>query len=138
MNVMLDTCVVLDLLQNREPFAEDAISLFHLAAAGRFDGFITAKSMADLYYLLHRSLHDDRSTREVLQQLLSLVGVVDSAAVDARNALFSTMSDYEDAMLAEASKRLKMCYVVTRNVPDFARSPVPAILPAEFIKALES
>lgn len=138
MNVMLDTCVVLDLLQNREPFAGDAISLFHMAAAGRFDGFITAKSMADIYYLLHRGLHDDHATREVLQKLLTLVGVVDTAAMDAKNALFSTMSDFEDALLAETSKRLKMAYVVTRNISDFSRSPVPALSPSDFRKMLDS
>ena len=138
MNVMLDTCVVLDLLQKREPFAADAIYLFHMAAAGRFDGFITAKSMADIYYLLHRGLHDDHATREVLQKLLTLVCVVDTAAMDAKNALFSTMSDFEDALLAETSKRLKMAYVVTRNISDFSRSPVPALSPSDFRKMLDS
>lgn len=30
MNVIIDTCVILDVLQNREPFVTNAISLFDI------------------------------------------------------------------------------------------------------------
>ena len=133
MKVLVDTCVVLDLLQNREPFAVNAVALFKKFATRACNGFITAKSMADLYYILHRGLHSDESTRAALRKLLTLVGILDTMADDCRDALFSVMSDYEDAMAAQTAFRTSMDCIVTRNTVDFQYSPVPAMTPAEFI-----
>ena len=49
MRALLDTCVLIDALQNREPFADAAKQLFLLAAAGRYTGCITAKSSVPVY-----------------------------------------------------------------------------------------
>lgn len=49
MNALIDTCVVMDFLQKREPFCDDAISLFKAAATEQFNGYITAKSATDIY-----------------------------------------------------------------------------------------
>ena len=44
MKVLIDTCVAMDFLQKREPFADDALRLFRAAASELFAGYITAKS----------------------------------------------------------------------------------------------
>ena len=43
------------------------------------------------------------------------------------------MADFEDAVLAAAAQREKAGFIITRNVKDFANSPVRVITPAEFI-----
>ena len=48
MKALLDTCVVLDALQEREPFREDAQAIVLAAANRTFDGFLTAKSVTDI------------------------------------------------------------------------------------------
>lgn len=60
MKALLDTCVVIDFLQGREPFADAARRVFRAAAAERFSGCITAKSATDIYCLIHRCTHSDR------------------------------------------------------------------------------
>ncbi len=136
MKVLVDTCVVLDLLQNRQPFSVDAVALFKKFATRVCDGFITAKSMAELYYILRRGLHNDEATRTALRKLLTLVGVLDTLADDSRNALFSVMSDYEDAIAAQTAQRTRMDCIVTRNAPDFQFSPVPVLEPSELLGKL--
>lgn len=59
MKVLIDTCVIIDVLQSREPFCESAQKLFMLAANRQFDGYITAKSVTEIYYISHRSSHND-------------------------------------------------------------------------------
>lgn len=54
MRAVIDTCVIVDALQNREPFCKDAQAIFLLCANRQFDGFVTAKAMTDIYYLTHR------------------------------------------------------------------------------------
>ena len=51
MKILLDTCIVIDFLQGREPFAEDAYQIFRLLATEIFSAYITAKSTTDIYYL---------------------------------------------------------------------------------------
>ena len=51
MRVLIDTCVVVDVLQSREPFVADSQKIFILAANQQFIGCITAKSVTDIYYL---------------------------------------------------------------------------------------
>lgn len=136
MRAILDTCVVIDALQEREPFREDAQAIV-LAAANRvFEGFLTAKSVSDIYYLLHRHTHSDAETRTLLSKLFSLFSLADTHGLDCRRALASPMGDYEDALMAETALRTGMDCIVTRNERDYRASPVPVFTPAEFLRRL--
>ncbi len=53
MRVLIDTCVIIAALQSRDPFAEAAQKLFIYSANKKFEGYITAKSATDIYYLTH-------------------------------------------------------------------------------------
>ncbi len=53
MRALVDTCVIMDALQSRVPFAEAAQKIFIHSANNQFDGYITAKSVTDIYYLTH-------------------------------------------------------------------------------------
>lgn len=46
------------------------------------------------------------------------------------------LKDFEDAVVASIAEATDCNYVVTRNVADFAGSPVPAITPTEFLEAI--
>ena len=137
MRILLDTCVVVDVLQNREPFCDDAFAIFLAVANRRVDGFLTAKSLTDIYYLTHRFTHDDRQSRKVLSTLLIPFDVLDTAGIDCRKALSSDISDFEDAVMTETALRTNMDYIVTRNERDYVKSPVPVCTPSELLKLLE-
>jgi hypothetical protein len=46
------------------------------------------------------------------------------------------MKDFEDAVQSSCARRVKADYIITRNVKDFEKSPVPAILPSEALELL--
>ena len=137
MRVLVDTCVIMDAIQNREPFADDAKKIFRAAASNSFAGCITAKSSTDIYYLVHRCTHSDKDTRAILTKLYILFDVVDTAGMDARRAISSDVSDYEDAVMIETAIREEMDCIVTRNVKDYSKSPIPIYEPAAFLSLLE-
>ena len=137
MRVILDTCIIMDAIQNREPFAEDAKNIVRAAANKWFTGCITAKSSTDIYYLTHRCTHSDKDTRAILTKLFILFDVVDTAGMDARKAISSQVSDYEDAVMIETAMREDADCIVTRNIKDYSKSPVPVYEPAEFLRLLE-
>lgn len=137
MNVLLDTCVVVDFLQKRQPFADTALRLFQYMAMEQFAGFITAQSATDIFYLTHRNSHSSEESRKILQGLMQVVGVLDTTAEDVRLALLSGLSDYEDAVMAETGKRSGIDCIVTRNAKDYRGCVLPICEPDEFLRKLE-
>ena len=136
MKAILDTCIVIDFMQGREPFADSAKAIFQAAAVDRFTGFITAKSATDIYYLVHRCTHSDAETRNKLNSLLSIVNMLDSTARDIYHALSSQVSDFEDAVMIETALRSNVDCIVTRNQKDYTKSSVPVYSPEEFLEKL--
>ena len=133
MKVLIDTCVVVDFLQQRQPFAESALKVFMLAGSGgEINGYITAKSVTDIYYLIHRITHSDSVTRETLEKLFSIVEILDTTSNDICLALSSTISDYEDAVMIETGIREKMDCIVTRNLKDYKKAKFTVYSPEEF------
>lgn len=136
MRALLDTCVIIDAMQNREPFSKDAQELFLAAANNLFVGCITAKASTDIYYLMHRHTHSDKTSREVLNKLFSLFEVADTAGIDCRRAIPSPVSDFEDAVMIETAARTEVDCIVTRNEQDFIKSAVPVLSPKDFLSKL--
>lgn len=136
MRVLFDTCVILDALQAREPFREDAEKLFLAVANERINGALTAKSITDIYYLTRRLTHSDQRTREILMNLLSLFDLVDTTGNDIRQALLSEISDFEDAVMVEAAVREELDCIVTRNQHDFRKAACKIVSPGELLKML--
>lgn len=136
MRALLDTCIVVDVLKHREPFWVDSRKVMLAIANHHAEGFLTAKSLTDLYYLTHRHIHDDKETRRILSTLLVTLSLLDTAGMDCRRALPSETGDFEDAVMIETARREKMDCIVTRNQRDYTHSPIPVLSPAEFLRAI--
>lgn len=137
MRALIDTCVVMDFLQNREPFATAAHKVFRAAALEMYSGCISAKSATDIYYLTHRCTHSDKESRTKLNQLLTIVEMLDSKADDVFHAISSEVSDFEDAVMIETAIRSNVDCIITRNTRDYSKSPVPVYTPGRFLEVLE-
>ena len=138
MRVLVDTCVIIDALQSRVPFAEDAQKIFIQSANKQFEGYITAKSVTDIYYLTHRLTHSDMETRKILSKLFMLFHLLDTTSLDCRKAISSEMNDYEDAIMVETAVRSGMDCIVTRNIKDYTKAAVNVLDPLAFLKLLEA
>ena len=136
MRAVVDTCVIVDALQSREPFCKMAQSIFLLCANRQFEGFLTAKAITDIYYLTHRQTHSDKATRDVLTKLCALFGLLDTTALDIRKAISAEISDFEDAVMVETAVRSGADCIVTRNTKDYSKALIPVYAPAKFIELL--
>lgn len=137
MRALIDTCVIIDTLQSRQPFCEHSQRLFIACANNLFNGYVSAKAVTDIYYLMHRYTHSDKASREVLNKLFTLFDVADTAGIDCRRAVPSPVTDYEDAVMIETAARSEVDCIVTRNVDDFLKSPIPILTPEQFLLKLE-
>jgi len=130
---VIDTNVILDALLAREPFLENARAIFSMELNDRVNATITSNTVTDIYYLSHKVVSDDTVVRKTLDALFHVFPIAEVSNADCVDALESPMADYEDAVLALCARRHSAAVIVTRNVSDFANSPVEALTPAEFI-----
>ena len=131
MKVLIDTCVIVDYLENRSG-ADAAENILNDASIYRC---VSAKSVMDLYYLIHHFTHSNHKTRESISSIISVMNeVVDTMDGDVRKALISPTRDYEDAVMIETAIRIKADAIITDNVKDYKHSPVKVYAPDEFLK----
>lgn len=136
MNVLLDTCVLIDFLGRKEPFFEDAERVFAAGYFGDAKLWASVQSIKDAYYVLRRFVGSDR-VQVALGKMLEVVTLVDTTAEDAIAALRLHWQDYEDCMMAVCASKVHAEYIVTRDVKGFDRSSVPAISPAEWLAKIQ-
>lgn len=134
LRVVVDTNVVLDLLLNREPFVQDALQVFALGEAGHLELLLSTDAVTTIFYIVAKN-RDAAIAREAVTRLLGLMSlaVLDEPAVLSGLAL--DFEDVEDAMVAAVAAKSKAWGIVTRNVRDFAGSPVPAMTPQALLAA---
>ena len=134
MKVLFDTNVIPDYLVQREPFYRDSREVIFLSAEKKLNGIIGAGSIADIHYICRKEYQSTEKSLNVITDLLKLVTLVDTRAYDIHNALTFNMSDFEDAIIAATALREGAEYIITRNIKDFAQSPIPAVTPGDFLR----
>ena len=141
MRVLIDTNIIVDVLQRREPWFGDGRKIFLAAANRQITACITAKEAADIHYFARRQLRGeenaDEKAREILANLFALFEVIDTLAEDCRAAFPIRNGDYEDAVMIASAVRVKADRIVTRNPEHFKASPVPVMGAGEFVRMME-
>ncbi len=123
MKILIDTNVILDVLCDRTDFVESSSKIWKLCEVEKIDGYISALSIPNIVYILRKEL-----TPEKTQQILK--------SSDIRKAANMKSSDYEDAIQMVCAQRMKVDFIVTRNIKDFIESKVPAMKPDELLERI--
>ncbi|MCL2441921.1 MAG: PIN domain-containing protein [Treponema sp.] len=138
MKAFIDTNVVIDVLEEREPFYKNSYRIIQLGLEGDIETIMSAGAVKDVYYLIRRFLKDDIKARESVFLISNYIKVCNTTSEDITNALILSMPDFEDALIASAARREKADYIITRNEKDFENSPIPAITPEQFLERLNT
>ncbi|MDE6212068.1 MAG: PIN domain-containing protein [Lachnospiraceae bacterium] len=133
MKVLIDTNVIIDALTSRKPWSESAEQIFIMSANHMMDMYITASSATDIYYLVKKYLHSADQAKRVMEKLYSLIGILTVSGAECIDALASSVSDYEDAVVERVSVKADMDFIITRNVKDYQQGLVKALSPDDFI-----
>lgn len=135
MKVLVDTNIILDVLCNRQGFAEDSAKVFKLCEVKKITGYISALSIPNITYIMRKELDRER-VREILEKLSLIFEIVDLRADDLKRASVLDFKDYEDAIQSTQAVRIKANYIITRNIKDYNNSKVTAIKPSELIERI--
>jgi predicted nucleic acid-binding protein len=137
--VVVDTNIVIDCVNQRDPFYPDARKLMMCGSVGELDLWVSASQFTDLVYILSDGGMQSRipSALERLETLRSFVNVapVDAWCVD--RMLATHWNDPEDALVVEVALAIKADAIVTRDAELRKRSVLPAFDCADLFAWLE-
>jgi len=130
--VLFDLNIILDVLQEREPFYEISAQLLAHAETGKIHGFIAPHSLTTLFYLIQK----DQSASHAKVTITNLLQILKIATIDQstiEQALSLPYNDFEDAVQMMAAVQCKADYLVSRNVKDFQPAPLSVVQPSELL-----
>lgn len=133
MKIMCDTNIIIDVLLEREPFIEDSYKVLKLCEERKIDGFVSASSVTDIYYLVKKYTHTTDLAYKAVGKLLEIVKVCNVTNNDVVIAFQKKAKDFEDCLVATCAKSIHCDYIVTRNKRDFEGFGIPVFTPAEIL-----
>lgn len=134
MLVLIDTNVILDMLEKREPFYESSSDVLSLCASKKIKGCIAMHSISNIFYILRKN-YSAENRRRLLLGILKFLQVANASHENVRHALErNDFPDFEDCLQDECAAQNHADYIITRNTDDFSNSNISAITPADFLK----
>lgn len=118
-------------------YAASARVVSLVTTSGQLTGVFSSHALSTLYYLARKNASKSDAEAAMDRVLAAFrIGNLDHAAWEEARTL--AMADFEDAAVAMVAKTSASAFIVTRNVDDFLRSPVPAITPVDFLSQFPS
>jgi predicted nucleic acid-binding protein len=137
MNILVDTNVILDLLLDRMPFADDSEQIMELGRTGDISCAFTANSAADIFYIYSKS-RGNKAANRALTHLVSNLGVVAVTKADCVEALAHPNEDFEDALVEVCAKKIGADFIVSRDDEFIAAvTEIRAIKPNALIEQIK-
>ena len=135
--LFVDTNIVIDLLSRREPYYDEAATLFSLADKNQVELSVSSLTIANTSYVLLRQM-DSIKAKSILRKLRLIVKILpldDKIVGLALND--ETFSDFEDGLQYFTAIENGQETIITRNLKDFKNSKLPTITAKQFIATTE-
>lgn len=135
MKVLLDTNIIVDDALERQPFLEASEQVLVLVEQGQVEGYVSASTFSDLYYIIRR-VRGREWTLNYLRQLVTFCQVATVDRVAITMALSTNFRDFEDAIQYSTAVVNQLDVIVTRNPQDFPVTTPRIITPEQLIQEL--
>ncbi|MGD1806768.1 putative toxin-antitoxin system toxin component, PIN family [Dapis sp. BLCC M126] len=127
MRVLIDTNIVLDFVLEREAFLNDANILFEAIRVHEIEGFVTATTLTNIFYIVRKQTKSLERAREAVAMTLALMKICDVNRNILETAFASNLRDFEDAVQLACAYAKNVDAIVTRNADDFADASLPIL-----------
>ena len=135
MIVLIDTDVLIDVALDRTPHAESAAHLLDMLGRRPGSGFVAWHTVSNFHYLVA----PHRGGKQATDFLMELARFANIAPTTTESLLYAgrlKMRDFEDALQVAAAVACDAGVIATRNLRDYANSPVRAATPASVVEEL--
>ncbi|MEH2299160.1 MAG: PIN domain-containing protein [Nostoc sp.] len=135
MKVLLDTNIIVDIALERQPYITNSETVLAFVEQGQIEGYISASTISDLYYLIRKQKGRDL-TIEFLRQIVTFcqIATVNQAVITM--ALTANFRDFEDAIQYSTAVLNQLDAIITRNPQDFPVITPRILTPEQLIQEL--
>ncbi len=133
MKVFLDTNVLIDFIARREDFYQAAANLINLGVKGEVELYTTPLTYATCIFIARKVLGYDGVVK-AMQMLDNYLHVTTMNGAQCKNALFSSMPDFEDMLQFESAFAAGCDVIVTRNKKHFPQDAIQVLESKEFFE----
>ena len=134
MKILIDTNIILDLIQSREPFSDNASNIINSCVKKENEGYISAHSLSDIFFILRK----DKTVEERKALILNLCSFF--IVIPEDKNFYTTVcqnndwNDLEDGLQMKCADFENLDYIVTRDAgKGFNNSPVKVISAENFL-----
>jgi len=138
MTVLIDTNVILDVLLKREHFMWKSSDVLLLSEKKIIDGYVTASSITDIFYITDKTYNDKQKSMGLLKQLLKTISVAAVSGEEIYRAIELDWNDFEDAVQYTTGEQIHANYIITRDTGGYINSSITAITPSDFLDIIEN
>ena len=121
--LLLDTNILLDCVDPRRTFHDDAMRLLAQCNGGGDMGLASSHSLKDVYYIMSK-LYDEPSAREAIRALADLVVVGPIGAEETLVALDSNEPDFEDGLMRAFAELNDVDFIISRDERAFQKAKI--------------
>lgn len=135
--LFIDTNIVIDLLSRREPFFEEAATLFSLADKKIIELSISSLTIAYISYTLLRQTNskEAKSVLRKLRLIIEILPIDDKVVGLALND--DSFTDFEDGLQHFTAIENNQDIIITRNLKDFRNSKLPVMTAGQFLVTMD-
>lgn len=132
--IFLDTNILIDFYQSREPFFMDAATIIQMGADKLVDLRCSSTTIINMFYILRGYPKSELYSK--IRELLSIVTVIGNSSESIERALKWEWKDFEDCVQYITAQASESDIIITRNSQDFEGITIPVMEPKEFIETL--
>ena len=138
MKVLFDTNVIIDAFTMRDYDYKNSRDLLIKATNKDINGYLSAKQITDIYYILRKYINDEQIKKNIISDLCSIFTVLPILPGDIKASLNTKINDFEDAIIEETAKVNMVQYIVTNDIKHFKDSNLVIVTPAELVTLLNA
>lgn len=134
MKILIDTNIILDLIQSREPFSENASKIINSCVKKENEGYISAHSLSDIFFILRKDKTVEERKALILNLCSFFIVIPEDKNFYTAVCQNNDWNDLEDGLQMKCADFEKLDYIVTRDAgKGFNNSPVKVISAEDFL-----
>ena len=137
MVLLIDSNIILDVLQKREPHFKLSHIIYRMCEQKFVDGYISTLTFTNIIYIM-RKVIVKRKVNDFYKSMKKIFTFIDFTEKDIEKAADMEWADFEDAIQYVSAEKANADFIITRNVKDFELTEIQAIMPEEFIIKFEN
>lgn len=135
MRILIDTNIILDLVQNREPHSSNASKIINSCVKEENIGYVSAHSLSDLFFILRKVKSVEERKAIILHICKFFIVISESRDFFVSICNNADWNDLEDGLQMKCAEMEKLDYIVSRDTKNgFKGSPVRVMSPADFLE----